>query len=295
MKRKTKRDDAPLTEDERQEARERVKRESLLEASERQVLREKALDSLRTIAWFRALCEQVGVHGYRASDLENHWVRFATDDKHAGLHHVDWRPYARGSQRPSEKTLHLVEMHYPGTRKMYEVGELNMWAILRGDIAACTAAVNEQIAIYTNDEHMIGLGMSFETKLAHFKRMLIAKDLMTAYDPVGHLLMGRSRINPVVTTYQRAQSADPKLVAIGKMITPGLAVATIALSQLATEYRDSFWEADYLMMGLRRHALEDQFPAIGELLVEFVMVLMTLRDTGSMKTPGPAGPDDEGR
>jgi len=293
MKRSTKHEKKPPSASGDEEARTRTKVQAMLDAVERQDLRDKALDSLRTVAWFRALCEMVGVHGFRASDLENHWLRFGA--KTEDLSHIDWRPYARGSQRPSEKTLHLVETHYPGLRRIYEQGELDLWAILRGDIDACTAAVNEQVAMHTKEPHLIEFGMSVSAKLEHFKSMLIAPELMTTYDPVGHLLMGRSGKNPVALSYFWACSDDPAMSAKGKMISPGLAVATIALSQLATAYRDSFWIADYLMLGLCRHALKDQFPAIGELLGEFVMALMAWRDTGSLKMPGPSAADEEGR
>lgn len=272
---------------------ERTAGDHLLSAAERNAKRDEAVDSLRSIAWFRHLCEQAGAQGFRASDLENHWLRFGSEEKTAALHHVDWRPYARGSQKPSEKTLHLVEMHYPGTRKMFEEGELNLWAILRGGISACTVAVDEQISMQMGEARLIDFGMSLATKIEYFKGMLIAPGLMATYDPVGYTFLGRSGKNPVALSYFLAQSDDPATAANGKMISPGLAVATIALSQLATAHKDSFWIADYLMLGLCRHALIEQFPAIGELLSDFVMALLTWRDTSSLKMPGPSSSESE--
>jgi hypothetical protein len=289
LRRTKKHEEEAPSEQSREEARERTRLEAKLPPEERQALQRSALDSLRTVAWFRALCETVGVHGYRASDLEKHWFRFGS--KTDQLDHIDWRPYARGSQHPSEKTLHSVETYYPGLRQIYEKGELNLWLILGGDIQACTQAVNEQIAQHTKDEDLFNFGMSFTTKLEHFKDMLISPQARHFYDPVGHLILGRGGSHPVMASYFWACSDDPEAAAAGKMISPGLAVATIALSQLAYAYRDSFWIADYLMLGLIPDVLKDQFPAIAEPLAEFVEGLLRWRDTAALQFPQPKNAD----
>ena len=252
---------------------------TLLAARDKKKLAQTSLDKVRTIAWFRTVCEQAGALGFTDSDLTN---RFDHTKWPNGLISTDWRRYARGQQKPNVTTLKNVEKAFKGTLKIFEDGPMDMWAILSGDIAACTALINQEVSRVIEPK-LLDYGLAFSKKVKAFEKLLVSPGLMKQYEPFASLTKDDEAVNAVALTYLMMKTReDVRLPPPAAPMSPSLMLSTIALSQVATHQYECFIEANYLMFGLCSQATYDMFPLYGDLIGEYLYRQFHWRSTSKI-------------
>jgi hypothetical protein len=189
--------------------------------------------------------------------------------------------YDKLERRPQRSTLQAVdkavsndaprEQPFRGTSLVYlhGPGALQLWNALEGAQRICRTIVNDELnRVFSKQTFRWGL--PFSRKVEALTRIVPGA---VCTDMYGTLVRGEP--HPVTLQFSKAiRSRDIEARELAIETWQSYFVTAIAVWQIAQVNKDSFQEADFLLLGVLAGPLEKIFPNLGAWLREFVVKLM---------------------